>query len=47
MERATKCRCLIYDEEKKLGAMSKSEWDAFMGECFACEVRPIMEFNQK
>ncbi len=24
--------CLIYDEEKKLGAMSKSESDAFMGE---------------
>ncbi len=27
--------CLIYDEEKKLGAMSKSEGDAFMGEYFA------------
>ncbi|HEY6506515.1 MAG TPA: YciI family protein [Vicinamibacterales bacterium] len=26
--------CLIYDEEKKLGAMSKSESDAFMGEYF-------------
>jgi hypothetical protein len=24
--------CLIYDEEKKLGGMSKSESDAFMGE---------------
>ena len=24
--------CLIYDEEKKLGAMSQSESDAFMGE---------------
>jgi hypothetical protein len=24
--------CLIYDEEKKMGAMSKSEADAFMGE---------------
>ena len=24
--------CLIYDEEKKVGAMSKSESDAFMGE---------------
>ena len=24
--------CLIYDEEKKLGAMPKSESDAFMGE---------------
>src|SRR6266850_6131838 len=24
--------CLIYDEEKKLGAMSKSESDGFMGE---------------
>jgi len=27
--------CLIYDEEKKVGAMSKSESDAFMGEYFA------------
>ena len=27
--------CLIYDEEKKLGAMSKSESDAFMGEYYA------------
>jgi hypothetical protein len=27
--------CLIYDEEKKIGAMSKSESDAFMGEYFA------------
>lgn len=27
--------CLIYDEEKKLGAMTKSESDAFMGEYFA------------
>lgn len=27
--------CLIYDEEKKLGAMSKAESDAFMGEYFA------------
>ena len=27
--------CLIYDEEKKLGQMSKSEIDAFMGEYFA------------
>jgi hypothetical protein len=26
--------CLIYDEEKKMGAMSKSESDAFMGEYF-------------
>ena len=26
--------CLIYDEEKKLGAMSKGESDAFMGEYF-------------
>ena len=24
--------CLIYDEEKKLGAMAKNESDAFMGE---------------
>jgi hypothetical protein len=27
--------CLIYDEEKKMGAMSKGESDAFMGEYFA------------
>ena len=27
--------CLIYDEEKKLDAMSKSESDTFMGEYFA------------
>jgi len=27
--------CLIYDEEKKLAEMSKSESDAFMGEYFA------------
>ena len=27
--------CLIYDEEKKLAAMSKGESDAFMGEYFA------------
>ena len=27
--------CLIYDEEKKMGAMPKSEADAFMGEYFA------------
>ena len=27
--------CLIYDEEKKLGAMSKSDADAFRGEYFA------------
>ena len=26
--------CLIYDEEKKLSAMPKSESDAFMGEYF-------------
>ena len=26
--------CLIYDEEKKLSAMPKSEGDAFMGEYF-------------
>ena len=26
--------CLIYDEESKLAAMSKSESDAFMGEYF-------------
>ena len=27
--------CLIYDEEKKIDAMTKSESDAFMGEYFA------------
>jgi hypothetical protein len=27
--------CLIYDEEKKMAGMSKSESDAFMGEYFA------------
>ena len=27
--------CLIYDEEKKVGSMSKAEADAFMGEYFA------------
>jgi hypothetical protein len=27
--------CLIYDEEKKMGAMSQSESAAFMGEYFA------------
>ena len=27
--------CLIYDDEKKLGAMPKNESDAFMGEYFA------------
>jgi hypothetical protein len=27
--------CLIYDDEKKMGTMSKSEGDAFMGEYFA------------
>ncbi|MGE0438904.1 MAG: YciI family protein [Gemmatimonadales bacterium] len=27
--------CLIYDEEKQLAGMSKSESDAFMGEYFA------------
>jgi hypothetical protein len=27
--------CLIYDEEKKVAAMPKSETDAFMGEYFA------------
>jgi hypothetical protein len=27
--------CLIYDEESKIGAMGKSERDAFMGEYFA------------
>ena len=27
--------CLIYDEERKIGTMPKSESDAFMGEYFA------------
>jgi len=27
--------CLIYDEEAKMGSMSKSEADAFMGEYFS------------
>ncbi len=27
--------CLIYDEEKKMAAMSKAEGEAFMGEYFA------------
>lgn len=27
--------CLIYDEEKKIAAMSKTESDAFLGEYFA------------
>jgi hypothetical protein len=27
--------CLIYDDEKKIGALPKSEMDAFMGEYFA------------
>jgi hypothetical protein len=27
--------CLIYDEEAKMGGMSKSDADAFMGEYFA------------
>lgn len=27
--------CMIYDEEKKLGSMAKSDSDAFMGEYFA------------
>jgi hypothetical protein len=27
--------CLIYDDEKKLAAMSKSDADAFMGEYYA------------
>jgi hypothetical protein len=31
-EEAMKYLCLIYDEEKKMAAMSKSEGDAFMGE---------------
>jgi hypothetical protein len=35
MEGAMKYLCLIYDEEKKIGAMPKSDMDAFMGEYFA------------
>ena len=27
--------CLIYDDEKKVGTMSQSESDKFMGEYFA------------
>ena len=27
--------CLIYDDEKKISALPKSEMDAFMGEYFA------------
>ncbi|HXY32279.1 MAG TPA: YciI family protein [Gemmatimonadaceae bacterium] len=27
--------CLIYDEEKKIGAMPKADTDAFMGEYFS------------
>jgi hypothetical protein len=33
-ETAMRYLCLIYDEEKKLAAMSKGESDAFMGEYF-------------
>jgi hypothetical protein len=35
MEDSMKYLCLIYDEEKKVNAMSKAEADAFMGEYFA------------
>src|SRR6266511_2035763 len=34
-EGAMRYLCLIYDEEKKLAALSKSESEAFMGEYFA------------
>jgi hypothetical protein len=34
-EGAMKYLCLIYDEEKKIGDMSKADADAFMGEYFA------------
>jgi hypothetical protein len=34
-EETMKYLCLIYDEEKKMAAMSKTEGDAFMGEYFA------------
>jgi hypothetical protein len=30
-----KYMCLVYDDEKKLNAMSKSEWDAFVAEHLA------------
>ncbi|MGE0120921.1 MAG: YciI family protein [Dongiaceae bacterium] len=29
--------CLIYADEKRLDAMSGSEWDAFWRECTACD----------
>jgi len=34
-EEAMKYLCLIYDDEKKMGAMSQAESDKFMGEYFA------------
>src|SRR5256886_704371 len=34
-EDVMKYLCLIYDEEKKVGSMSKNESDAFMGEYYA------------
>src|SRR5262245_5342871 len=34
-EGAMRYLCLIYDDEKKVGAMSQSESDKFMGEYFA------------
>ena len=34
-DEAVKYLCLIYDDEKKIDAMPKSESDAFMGEYFA------------
>jgi hypothetical protein len=34
LEEVMKYLCLIYDEEQKVNAMSKSESDAFMGEYF-------------
>ena len=37
--------CLIYDEEQKLAALSKAEFDALMGEYFAF-TRAIRESGQ-
>jgi hypothetical protein len=44
-ETDVKYLCLIYDEEKKLAAMSKSETDAFMGE-YAAFSKSIREAGQ-
>ena len=39
--------CLIYDEEKKMGSMSKAEGDAFMGEYGAFTQSIIQSGNFK